>query len=74
MVPSLRTLESVLQLPNRSRIETLAGRSLAMCVHPYAAWRSQSTRRRVFVIAAYLVSSYAVVLGVLLFITTVNLP
>jgi hypothetical protein len=72
--PDLAQLESVSQLLNRSRIETLAGRSVAMCVHPYAAWRSQSTRRRVFVIAAYLVSSYAVVLGVMLFVATVTSP
>jgi hypothetical protein len=48
-----------------SRIEILIGRSLAMCVHPYAAWRSHSTRGRVFVFCAYLAASYAAVLGVL---------
>jgi hypothetical protein len=49
----------------RARIETLVGRSLAMCVHPYATWRSQSTRRRVFVLLAYVVGSYSVVLAIL---------
>jgi hypothetical protein len=46
-------------------IETLVGRSLAMCVHPYAVWRSRSVRRRVFVLVAYLVGSYALVLSAL---------
>jgi hypothetical protein len=55
---------------NRTRIETLVGRSLAMCVHPYAVWRSRSTRRRVFVFSAYVVGSYALVLGVLQFIAS----
>jgi hypothetical protein len=41
------------------------GRFLAMCVHPYATWRSQSARSRVFVLLAYAVGSYAVVLGAL---------
>ena len=36
-----------------------------MCVHPYATWRSQSTRRRVFVLLAYVVGSYSVVLAIL---------
>jgi hypothetical protein len=48
-----------------SSIETLVGRSLAMCVHPYAVWRSRSVRRRVFVLVAYLVGSYALVLSAL---------
>jgi hypothetical protein len=51
--------------PLRARIETLVGRSLAMCVHPYATWRSQSTGCRVFVLLAYLVGSYSVVLATL---------
>ena len=53
--------------PARSRadIEGLVGRSLAMCVHPYAAWRSRSTRCRGFVLFAYFVGSYALVLGAL---------
>jgi len=51
--------------PPRARIETLVGRSLAMCAHPYATWRSQSTRCRVFVLLAYVVGSYSVVLAIL---------
>ena len=34
-----------------------------MCVHPYATWRSQPTRFRLLVLLAYLVTSYALVLG-----------
>jgi hypothetical protein len=56
----------MLQGPSRAGLETLVGRSLAMCVHPYAIWRSRSTSRRAFVLLAYLVGSYALVLGGLL--------
>jgi hypothetical protein len=41
------------------------GRSLAMCAHPYAVWRSRSARRRAFVFLAYFVGGYALVLGAL---------
>lgn len=37
-----------------------------MCAHPYATWRSQSARRRTFVLFVYLVSSYALVLASLI--------
>ena len=49
----------------RARLETLVGRSLAMCVHPYATWRSQSARCRALVLLAYAVGSYGVVLAAL---------
>jgi len=49
----------------RARIETFVGRFLAMCAHPYATWRSQPTRSRVFVLLAYAVGSYGVVLAAL---------
>jgi hypothetical protein len=52
-------------LPQRSRIETLAGRSLAMCAHPYAAWRTHPGRVRTFLVLAYAAASYAVVLAAL---------
>ena len=41
----------------------MIGRSLAMCVHPYATWRSQPTHFRVLVLLVYLIASYALVLG-----------
>jgi hypothetical protein len=37
-----------------------------MCAHPYAAWRSQSVKRRALVLVAYMTASYFVVLGALL--------
>ena len=48
-----------------NRFERLAGRSLALCVHPYAAWRTRSTRDRVLVFFAYVAGSYATVLALL---------
>jgi hypothetical protein len=47
-------------------LESLIGLSLAMCAHPYAAWRSHSTLGRLFVVVAYLGASYALVLGLLM--------
>ncbi len=47
-------------------LPTLAGRSLAMCAHPYAAWRVHSKRARAFVVVAYAVAGYGLVLGVLM--------
>jgi hypothetical protein len=49
----------------RRQPEVLIGRSLALCVHPYAAWRSQSSTTRMFVFTAYLTASYLVVLGMM---------
>jgi hypothetical protein len=46
-------------------LEVLIGRSLAMCVHPCAAWCRHSTRGRAFIIAAYVVASYVVVFALL---------
>jgi len=51
---------------NLPRLEVLIGRSLAMCAHPYAAWRSQSAKGRALVLVAYMAASYFVVLGALL--------
>jgi len=41
------------------------GKALAMCAHPHAAWRAHSTNGRLFVLAAYALGSYLVVLGLL---------
>jgi hypothetical protein len=46
-------------------LEIVAGRALALCVHPYAAWRVRSTRGRLFVLCAFAFGSYAIVLGLL---------
>ena len=51
------------QLP---QLEILIGRSLAMCAHPYAAWRSHSTKGRLLVLFAYGAASYVIMLGALL--------
>ncbi|HKF67178.1 MAG TPA: hypothetical protein VKB36_11625, partial [Vicinamibacterales bacterium] len=44
-------------------VSRIVGRSLAMCLHPYATWRSQPTRFRVLVLLAYTIAGYALVLG-----------
>jgi hypothetical protein len=44
---------------------SVIGRSLALCVHPVAAWRRGSVRVRVAVIGAYFVASYTAVFLVL---------
>jgi hypothetical protein len=48
------------------QLEILIGRSLAMCAHPYAAWRSHSMKRRLLVLFAYGAASYVIMLGTLL--------
>ena len=48
-------------------VEVLVGRTLAMCAHPYAAWRAQSLRGRLLVLFTYVAASYAVMLAILLF-------
>jgi hypothetical protein len=48
------------------QLEVMIGRTLAMCAHPYAAWRSHSARGRALVLCAYAAASYVVVLGALL--------
>jgi hypothetical protein len=59
-------MASTLTRPN-ARFEVLVGRSLAMCAHPYAAWRAYSTAGRLLVFFSYLAASYAVILAVLFF-------
>jgi hypothetical protein len=53
----------------RVELEIVAGRALAMCVHPLAAFRSRSSKGRILVFIAYMVGSYGVVLGLLFAIT-----
>jgi len=53
----------------RVELEIVAGRALAMCVHPLAALRSRSSKGRILVFIAYVVGSYGVVLGLLFAIT-----
>ena len=58
-------------MPKRARIdrpstrtEIFIGRSLAACVHPWAAWRLSSWER-LRLIGGYLIIGYITVLGVL---------
>ena len=44
----------------------LLGRGVAMCVHPYAAWRTRSARGRMVVVASYVAAAYGFVLTFLL--------
>ena len=48
-----------------NRIEVLIGRSVALCVHPLAAWRSRSRIDRVLLLISYVALSYVVVFGLL---------
>ena len=48
-----------------NRIEVLIGRSAALCVHPFAAWRSRSRADRVMLLIAYVAISYVVFFGLL---------
>jgi len=41
-----------------TRAEILVGRTLATCVHPYAAWRSRSIKNRVLLIGGVVTVSY----------------
>jgi len=49
-------------------IERLLGRFLAICVHPYAAWRLGSTPVRAWALAAYFATGYAIVLAALVWL------
>ena len=48
-----------------NQFEIFIGRSIAMCAHPFAAWRTQSKTRRALILLVYFATSYAVTLGVL---------
>ena len=45
-----------------SRTEILLGRWMAVCVHPEAAWRTQSRSMRLLCVSGYFVGSYVLVL------------
>ena len=51
--------------PHSNRVEVLIGRSAAICVHPFAAWRSPSRNDRALLLISYFAISYAIVLGLL---------
>jgi hypothetical protein len=47
-------------------IEVVIGRWLALCAHPFAAWRVLPASGRLLMLASYFASSYAAVLLTLL--------
>jgi hypothetical protein len=54
-------MRSTLDIPT-TRTEILVGRGLAMCVHPYAAWRVKAPAGRLLVLFAYFAAGFALVL------------
>jgi hypothetical protein len=52
-----------------TRREVLIGKSLAACVHPFAAWRLSRRRIRVVILAGYFVTGYVAVLVALELLT-----
>ena len=64
LVPHLCHSDDV--IPKTPRPEIVIGRSIAICVHPHAAWRTSSLKGRVFLLTAYAIGSYAVVLTLML--------
>jgi hypothetical protein len=53
-------------MPINDRLAIIVGRSLAACVHPYAAWRAFSTSERVLIATGYFAAGFISVLGALL--------
>ena len=49
-----------------NRVEILIGRTLAMTVHPTAAWRSSSLSNRALLLFGYFATAYVTVLSALL--------
>jgi hypothetical protein len=49
-----------------NRWEILAGRTLAACVHPAAAWQSTVRSFRVLLLAGYFAAGYIAALAVML--------
>jgi hypothetical protein len=47
-------------------LDIMLGRALALCVHPYAAWRVLSTTGRSLMLAAY--AAFGYVMGMLVFL------
>ena len=47
------------------RLEVVIGRSVALCVHPLAAWRSRSRNDRTLLVISYFAISYVIVFGLL---------
>ena len=51
------------------RREVLFGKSLAVCVHPFAAWRLARRRIRFVILAGYFATGYVTVVAALMLFT-----
>jgi hypothetical protein len=51
-----------------NRVERWLGRSLALCAHPFTAWRLSSRRTRAGIVAGYAAAGYVTMLAGLLFL------
>jgi hypothetical protein len=61
-------MASSIRAQQSNRCEVLIGRSLAACVHPFAAWRSRARSFRVLVLAGYFTAGYLTVLMTMVFL------
>jgi hypothetical protein len=52
---------------NTTGVDVQLGRAMAMCAHPYAAWRRLSRGGRSFLLAAYVMVGYVGTLMFLMF-------
>ena len=52
-----------------TRLEIMTGRVLAVCVHPFMAWRVLSPSGRALVLTSYAVTTYITVLTMLLLLS-----
>ena len=52
-----------------NRLEIMIGRSLAICLHPVAAWLSRSQRKRLVLVGGYVGAGYVAVLLALLLLS-----
>lgn len=53
-------------------MEVALGRTLAGCVHPYAAWRVWPAASRIALVSAYAIVTYVMVLTALLMLSTAS--
>ena len=67
LVPFLRSTCRMVPAGNlhSNRIEIFLGRSVALCVHPFAAWRSPSRIDRALLLISYFAFSYVTIFGLL---------
>jgi hypothetical protein len=66
-LPAMPSLQSRDRPSNR--LEIIMGRSLAICLHPVAAWLSRSQRKRLVLVGGYVGAGYVLVLIALLLLS-----